>query len=636
MLTPPHRSAQRRAPAHTAAPPAFAPPDTGRNLQRDPAYDRPVSSIYSHPSTETVYAINQPGNNAARHETLEVSPPSSPDINSSRERPDPGDVSPIEESPDAFHSDQARHATPAKAEPKSNIPMMRRERRKNTDAAMSSVRETRLRDRSTPSQIAQSDIRWDPRTGEPTTSEKGRPSQVKPQEYAHGLANRTDTSYTPSKSPQPNPASLRDRLRPVRQTSVSPRPEPAPRPEWRGGSGRTAVVPPVFDDKNAAPLNIPRRRSKSGSRAPLGLSPAESNESGVASSLLKTTTPRAPSSGHDTAAFSAAGPIARDPKQPPGIAFSHHPSPVVSAYPTPPYTENTDRPGQLPVQTTPSKLPPLQIPSNDKAIRRKPARAASAQHLDSSTSAERSPRDDATSKLPASGPPEWTQPQSRFSISTYATSDGAATPRVSPGDSPQLTPSQSNTPTIRVPAQSILDRGRPMVSGYEKSPSPKPVEPVKISLDSSYYLTAHSTVSTKGLSALAPRPPPDEIHPALRGTSDSAPEKSLPPAPPEALAKDRVAELNAQLEALGNRRININTAIRQMTEMMPTDNVLASEAVVRKREEEKRKVETLRTELAEVERQSYELGLRLHRAYKRLDRDAEYEPTGLWVRRVTN
>jgi len=68
---------------------------------------------------------------------------------------------------------------------------------------------------------------------------------------------------------------------------------------------------------------------------------------------------------------------------------------------------------------------------------------------------------------------------------------------------------------------------------------------------------------------------------------------------------------------------------------MPTDSVLASAEVLHKRELEKRKVEGLKTELAEIQREEYELGLKLHRAYKRLDRDAEYEPTTLWVRRVT-
>jgi len=123
-----------------------------------------------------------------------------------------------------------------------------------------------------------------------------------------------------------------------------------------------------------------------------------------------------------------------------------------------------------------------------------------------------------------------------------------------------------------------------------------------------------------------------------RPTSSSSINKTLPPVPPETSAgeaRDRVGLLNAQLQALANRRININRSIKQMTELMPTDNVLDSMDVVRKREAEKRKVEGLKQELSEVQREEYELGLKLHRAYKRLDRDADWEPTTLWVRRVT-
>jgi PHD/YefM family antitoxin component YafN of YafNO toxin-antitoxin module len=71
-----------------------------------------------------------------------------------------------------------------------------------------------------------------------------------------------------------------------------------------------------------------------------------------------------------------------------------------------------------------------------------------------------------------------------------------------------------------------------------------------------------------------------------------------------------------------------------MTELMPADSIMASSDVRQRREEEKKKVESLRAELAEVQREEYELGLMLHRAYKRQDREAEYEPTTLWVRRV--
>jgi hypothetical protein len=73
-----------------------------------------------------------------------------------------------------------------------------------------------------------------------------------------------------------------------------------------------------------------------------------------------------------------------------------------------------------------------------------------------------------------------------------------------------------------------------------------------------------------------------------------------------------------------------------MTELMPTDSILNSQEVVTKREMEKKIVERLRNELAEVQREEYDLGLKLHRAYKRMDREVGSEgTTALWVRRVT-
>jgi len=72
-----------------------------------------------------------------------------------------------------------------------------------------------------------------------------------------------------------------------------------------------------------------------------------------------------------------------------------------------------------------------------------------------------------------------------------------------------------------------------------------------------------------------------------------------------------------------------------MTELMPQDRVVVTDQVRRKREEEKKKIEMLREEEAEVVREEHELGLKLHRAYKRRDKEGIYEPTTLWVRRVT-
>jgi len=76
-------------------------------------------------------------------------------------------------------------------------------------------------------------------------------------------------------------------------------------------------------------------------------------------------------------------------------------------------------------------------------------------------------------------------------------------------------------------------------------------------------------------------------------------------------------------------------SIRQMTELMPMDSLVVTDEVRRKREAEKMKIERLRIEEADVKREEHDIGLRLHRAWKRRDKDAVYEPTGLWVRRVT-
>jgi DUF438 domain-containing protein len=111
--------------------------------------------------------------------------------------------------------------------------------------------------------------------------------------------------------------------------------------------------------------------------------------------------------------------------------------------------------------------------------------------------------------------------------------------------------------------------------------------------------------------------------------------KSLPKPPPEAGSQDLISSLQAQLDDLSNRRNNIMKRIKLMTELMPTDHVVETAEVRRKREEEKHLIEDLKEEEADIRRQEHDLGLKLHRAWKRKDNDAAYESTGLWVKRVT-
>ncbi|KAI1083142.1 hypothetical protein F5B20DRAFT_447884 [Whalleya microplaca] len=663
---------------YLAAPAVQAPP-SAQNRYRSSGYGRPVSSVYSQPSPDAAtFAAQQLRSEVAHNDPIEISPPSSPDALSPRDGPNAGNVSPIDEGPDMSQLASSRPTGAPKNDARSSIPTLRRERRKNSDAAINALRDSKSREKLKQPRPYGSDVRWDPRTGEPTTSAKGRPSQVNPHQYVQGLGTRDASASPPQLQPsQPSPNSFSDRARRMRQASspqaqaqaqaqaeaqAQPEPAPAARPEWRGASGRTTLVAPVNDNPKVAPLNIPPKSSKRAERAALGvLSPVSASESETASS------PQIRGlEGSNYANNPTDTSTTRREPVPPTASYHSHQSPTVAianssanasiqSYPSPPLSDDTPGPAKL---TLPPVLPEqqpqshnnsqlsLQIPSNDKAIRRKPA-GGSGHYPDKSwSSSVYSQVDIHPPQAPAAAAQDdWVQPPSRFSITTYATSQQSSTPRESIDDEapPVPTPPQqfSQPPVKPAPGSSILDRKRPIVSGFERSPRDSPTEPVKISLESEYYM-----------SSALPRTRPPSGPNSNRGvvprganestlslaTFASAIDKSLPPAPPEtqsAAASDPVAQLNAKLQALGNRRININKGIKQMTELMPTDNILASDALVRKREDEKRKVEALRAELAEVERESYDLGLKLHRAYKRMDRDAEYEPTTLWVRRVT-
>jgi hypothetical protein len=226
----------------------------------------------------------------------------------------------------------------------------------------------------------------------------------------------------------------------------------------------------------------------------------------------------------------------------------------------------------------------------------------------------------------------WVQPSSRFSITTYATST-ANTPRESFDDFEHDRPPVPETPLQYRESPKQQQDAQMAAPPYQTPPSAAAQQRAAAATAAS--LSNHPALRMIARATAATTASADSDR---RASIASSINKSLPPAPPETTAdetRDRVAMINARLQGLGNRRINITRSIKQMTELMPTDSIMDSAEVVRRREAEKRKVEALRLELAEVRREEYELGLKLHRAYKRMDRDANYEPTTLWVRRVT-
>jgi len=550
--------------------------------------------------------------------------------------------------------------------------MMRRERRQDRDQAARTLRESRSKERlqtqmerDNQTILSQrgykgGEVRWDPRTGELTSSAKGRPSQVKPAEYAKGLANSPPSVDAERRQEPPRaPSAFGERMRTIakggpvdrsqeplqslqstslqstsmQSTSMQSTSSTDPalgafsseRPAWHGASGRTTLVAPVKDTKDVAPLvNIPRKSSK---RASTMKYPSAAPRGGL--DTIMASPPVSPPPGAETLdreTIRQVVPSSQLPKQPPQQA---------QAYPSPPLSGDIsaqDGGVGSPRDHAPAAQEPL---SSSHQIKRKPA----AHKPHDSTSSSYSQSDpfnynhygDYTPGSGAPPPPvpvhqEWTQPPSRFSVTTYDATPRESLDEFDPRDAPPV-PSvsdmfRSSSAVAKHLPESIMDRRRPPKLGHDDTSAIAFDEPIVISLDP----------WTDGGGSFR-----DKVKPTRRpGQWDAGSvHKVLPPAPPEQSAKDRVAQLNAQLSGLAQRRTNITRSIEQMTKLMPTDSIMASAEVVYKREMEKRKVEGLKTELSEVQREEYELGLKLHRAYKRMDREAEFEPTTLWVRRVT-
>ncbi|CAK7218537.1 hypothetical protein SEUCBS140593_003580 [Sporothrix eucalyptigena] len=727
-----------------------------------------------------------------------VSPESSPELsavepayNNSVPQNIPN-ISPVEREPPPFEMSTTQAAPPADRPPsasRTNIPMMRRERRQNAEAAAKTLRETKSRERlqqlhqaqERTNSIASSkrgykggEVRWDPQTGELTSSQKGRPSQVKPAEYARGLTETGADATSPTESTGKDGraaaaasgiASFASRLRrtvqgqgtgasaassagpaqpsaqsstqPPQQQVISPRSPNAPRtslpvasppapaasslpvavapplkdfststdpaagaftssrPAWNGASGRTTLVAPVHDTPEVAPLNIPRKSSKR-----VGSLPKLTDDTSTAANPNIISSPPQQNNSSITP---------KKPLQSPASPGTQsYPSPPQSADPT--YKDSLSSQQRQQQQQKPVQSPQEQRPPSAK-IRRKPTPShqtlASYDESDPFNYNNRTHPNFVPSPVSPRPPPqesEWTQPPSRFSVTTYNSTLHESQAEFDASDAPEMPsipnplrssppyqikrrptvqadsspvqvqvqqaspPRPKPTPIITKPLPGItsegnvMDRRRPPRMGHTSPNSIKNgSEPIVISLKTPWMTGNYSPLrdTADGSDYLSSGgedngAPGESIYNQLRnkhlmgasagGGGGNASDrdsmagsihKNLPLAPPEMTAKDRVAMFNAQLSSLAQRRINIGRSIKQMTELMPTDNLLATPDVLYKREMEKRKVEGLRTELAEIQREEYEIGLKLHRAYKRLDKNAEYEPTTLWVRRVT-
>ncbi|KAK8192741.1 hypothetical protein M8818_007913 [Zalaria obscura] len=193
------------------------------------------------------------------------------------------------------------------------------------------------------------------------------------------------------------------------------------------------------------------------------------------------------------------------------------------------------------------------------------------------------------------------EPRSHFSWTTVNTS---MTYQHSPPPSPPPIPEEY--------ASSIMSRKRPI-------PKDKGPQPLKD--------TTNATAPPTPPASSSPTAP---TAPTAQTSSDTT--KALPALPnhlpPNA---SRVDVLTAQLNDL---QFQHNNLARLIAETLKID--FASPLVVdeRTRREARKRLEELRERLGDVEREEHEVGRKLTRARRRVERE-EGEGSGLWVRRVT-
>ncbi|KAL8947721.1 MAG: hypothetical protein Q9222_006030 [Ikaeria aurantiellina] len=583
--------------------PAFGRKGTGDVLKGLPAlpfnhlavpqtsYSRPisevetVSSVYSQPSPEMQSSfvperLHIPHkSNGLSHD---VSPPESlrrHDGNYNNSRRSSPDVSPVTE-----NSSPIVERPPIGGKHTSGIPVLKKTQRFGSAGNMWSNWRAKGSESKPPngSSNTPEGTRWDDYSGERTTSEKGKPGQVIP----------GSVPFDPTSTPSPlsrsqvfgNTTTISGGHEPVRRKKVPSRDADfslANREEWKGASGRHKIIRPLTDKP------LPPGKSAiypTGSRR-LSESPDE---------MVRTRDAISPTSGLALSVISDGSTPTQEKFTQPSIVVNDNESrePTAPARVESPLSVITQiNHGVEP--TMPSSLSPDDMrsplarhPSTEglKMTPQPPTPEATPNSSREGQGTDGPSNNDFQASFENLNLQE--QPKSRFSATTYATTAY---------DSPPATPETYHESPMPTPPSSILNRKRPVpVAGIPNKRKPTPSE--------------------------------------AESARDRRHSKTLPKSPPEMEAQDRVASLQAKLDNLRRRRINIQAVVHELTNVVQPSSIAYDMAA---RKEVKKTVDDLNADLSEIMKEEHETGLKLHRAWKRQDKSSAYEPTTLWVRRVT-
>jgi len=468
---------------------------------------------------------------------------------------------------------------------------------------------------------------WDVYSGEPTTSEKGKPPSTTPSAVklhetpSQGRLNEYSTSTHISAGNLGSGNVIgRKRVasRDLDNTSFV-------RPEWKGAGGRHKIVNPLLDKPLPPGISPTFPAGSENHQQEQREREREARESTVSPTNRRSSAPRRTSQATQPSQPSIMLDNQKVDENIASLLDGNEGSPGCS---TPPASQQNIQSRKSSLTTEDTRSPLARNPSNEKM---KDRRSQALPRLPQGTAIGEGPSPmqstgDSRSRQMPGAMPNGTreehdssqiesrfradlehmhlqeEPPSRFSATTYATTTY---------DSPPATPEiGSKSPSMFTTPDSILNRKRPVTTA---------------GLPNSRMAARKPTPSEMSVTTQAsppPMPPPSESK-----------RKSLPKSPPEVNAVSRVAGLQAKLDNLKRRKNNLQTVIHELTHVVQPSSIAYD---IASRQEIKRTVEGLNKELADVLKDEHETGLKLHRAMKRDDEFAAYEPTSIWVRRVTS
>ncbi|TKA71219.1 hypothetical protein B0A49_03992 [Cryomyces minteri] len=436
-------------------------------------------------------------------------------------------------------------------------------------------------------------MRWDDFSKGPSASPSSKPSHSKPSTYTPPIISRYDEAPSgvqafKSGVPRSKRSSFAERAAKLGNGGLYL--DTGPREEWKGASGRSALVDPLAD--NPLPVIRPLAITRQSQKKPVPPLSGDSNNNIPVSAKRRTySETHAASHGH----------VHEGEWIKPIVPLKAGRNSPLRAVTSPISLKRNANAHPNPRSPNIMSQPPMSSWVKDHVL---PAPTEDFENMPPTVEPQE-PTDDMGDSCTALHH----ESASRFSWTTYATT--AYQESTPPSSPPPPMPSFTRSPN---PAASVVSRRRPVATNETTSPYAP-------------YRPAHSASAT-ATSHRSHRLPASSPPTSTATPTPTSATKALPPAPPQLHSTDPISALEAHLADLAHRRTNLHRIIANLQALQPRNPIVQDIAAHRATE---RQIEAHRAELADLEREVHEVGLRLVRAR---GREGEGEAS-LWVRRVT-